>query len=136
MSMMRETKRILKIIAGFGLLLAGLLMLALPGPGWLTIAAGLAMLANEFPWARRLLDRIKAAALWTLAAYRSGRASLSRAAKRIVRAVTERFSPRDRCHTEVADEPVSSVETQPARAKGPRGKRQAKRTRQADTFRP
>jgi len=39
-------------------LLAGLAMLALPGPGWLTIAAGLAVLAREFSWARRLLDRL------------------------------------------------------------------------------
>lgn len=34
-------------------------MVVLPGPGWLTIAAGLALLADEFPWARRELDRLK-----------------------------------------------------------------------------
>jgi hypothetical protein len=34
-------------------------MLAVPGPGWLTIAAGLAILADDFPWARRALDAIK-----------------------------------------------------------------------------
>jgi hypothetical protein len=34
-------------------------MLALPGPGWLTIAAGLALLSRDMPWARRLLDRLK-----------------------------------------------------------------------------
>jgi len=37
-------------------------MLALPGPGLLTIAAGLGMLAGEFPWAHRLLGHIKSAA--------------------------------------------------------------------------
>jgi xanthosine utilization system XapX-like protein len=34
-------------------------MLALPGPGLLAIVAGLGMLAGEFQWARRLLDRVK-----------------------------------------------------------------------------
>jgi uncharacterized protein (TIGR02611 family) len=53
--------RVLKIIAGFGLLSAGIVVV--PGPGWLTIAAGLAILAAEFPWARRALDRIKGAAV-------------------------------------------------------------------------
>jgi uncharacterized protein (TIGR02611 family) len=47
---------------GFALLGAGIAMLALPGPGWLTIIAGLAMLAGEFQWARRLLDQVKDAA--------------------------------------------------------------------------
>lgn len=51
--------RIAKVVVGFGLLLAGIVMLVTPGPGWLTIAGGLAMLAGEFPWARRALDSIK-----------------------------------------------------------------------------
>jgi uncharacterized protein (TIGR02611 family) len=51
--------RLAKIGAGFGLLFIGIVMLALPGPGWLTIAAGLAILAGEFRWARRLLDQLK-----------------------------------------------------------------------------
>jgi tellurite resistance protein TerC len=48
-----------KIIGGFLLLAAGIAMLVLPGPGWLTIAAGLAILAGEFLWARQWLDQIK-----------------------------------------------------------------------------
>jgi uncharacterized protein (TIGR02611 family) len=51
--------RIAKIVAGFALLVAGAAMVFLPGPGWLTIAAGLAVLAGEFVWARRALDRLK-----------------------------------------------------------------------------
>jgi uncharacterized protein (TIGR02611 family) len=54
--------RILTIVVGFGLLIAGTVMLALPGPGLLTIAAGLAVLGREFHWARRLLDRLKTTA--------------------------------------------------------------------------
>jgi hypothetical protein len=34
-------------------------MLVLPGPGWVTIAVALAILAGEFVWARTLLDRLK-----------------------------------------------------------------------------
>ena len=56
---MNEVLRYAKIAGGFLLLAAGIAMIALPGPGWLTIAAGLAILAGEFIWARRLLDRLK-----------------------------------------------------------------------------
>lgn len=55
----QQAKRFFKILIGFTLLLAGLVMLITPGPGWLTIALGLAVLAAEFVWARRLLDRLK-----------------------------------------------------------------------------
>jgi hypothetical protein len=55
----KSVLRVGKIIGGFLLLAAGIAMIALPGPGWLTIAAGLAILAGEFIWARRLLDRVK-----------------------------------------------------------------------------
>ena len=54
-------KRTLKIIVGFVLLPLGVVMLALPGPGWLTIVLALAILAGEFVWARKLLDRLKQA---------------------------------------------------------------------------
>jgi len=51
--------RIAKIGAGMGLILLGLFLLVLPGPGILTIAGGLAILATEFTWARNLLDWMK-----------------------------------------------------------------------------
>jgi len=35
-------------------------MIVTPGPGWLTILLALGVLAAEFVWARRLLDRLKA----------------------------------------------------------------------------
>jgi uncharacterized protein (TIGR02611 family) len=54
-----QVRRIFLILAGFTLLLAGVLMLVTPGPGMLTIFLGLGLLAAEFVWARRLMDRIK-----------------------------------------------------------------------------
>jgi len=56
---MASVVRVAKITGGFVLLGAGIAMIALPGPGWLTIAAGLALLAGEYAWARRLLQRLK-----------------------------------------------------------------------------
>lgn len=55
----QQIKRFFKIIAGFTLLLVGIVMLVTPGPGWVAILGGLALLAAEFVWARRLLNRIK-----------------------------------------------------------------------------
>ena len=52
-------RRIVKIVVGFALLVAGVVLLPLPGPGLLLIALGLAVLAAEFAWARNLLNRIK-----------------------------------------------------------------------------
>ena len=48
-----------KVAGGFALLVLGGVMLVTPGPGWLAIAAGLALLATEFVWAKRLLDELK-----------------------------------------------------------------------------
>ena len=54
-----QVRRIFRIVAGFTLLLAGVVMIATPGPGWLVILLGLGLLAAEFVWARRLMDRIR-----------------------------------------------------------------------------
>jgi uncharacterized protein (TIGR02611 family) len=54
-----QTKRWLKIVGGFTLLVVGTVMLVLPGPGLLTMALGLTLLSVEFAWARRLLDLVK-----------------------------------------------------------------------------
>jgi tellurite resistance protein TerC len=56
---LQQTKRFLKVLIGFTLLALGVIMLVTPGPGWLTIVLGLGLLAAEFVWARRLLDRMK-----------------------------------------------------------------------------
>ena len=55
----QQAKRFLKVIIGFTLLALGFVMIVTPGPGWLTIMFALGILAAEFVWARRLLDRMK-----------------------------------------------------------------------------
>jgi len=67
----RNVKRVVKTVFGFTLLAIGLLLLITPVPGWVVILAGLALLAAEFLWARRLLDRLKDGADRVLGALRS-----------------------------------------------------------------
>jgi uncharacterized protein (TIGR02611 family) len=54
-------KRFLAALLGVTVLLVGLTMLVLPGPGLLIMAAGLAILATEFIWARRAMRCTKGA---------------------------------------------------------------------------
>jgi tellurite resistance protein TerC len=54
-----QVRRFSRIVGGFTLLLIGIVMLVTPGPGWLVIFLGLGLLAAEFVWAKRLMDRIK-----------------------------------------------------------------------------
>ncbi len=46
-------------VVGGLVVLAGLATIPLPGPGWLTVIAGLFVLASEFTWAERLLEFTK-----------------------------------------------------------------------------
>jgi uncharacterized protein (TIGR02611 family) len=55
----RGVRRIAVLVVGLVLLVAGVLMLVLPGPGVLVTMAGLALLATEYEWARRLLARLR-----------------------------------------------------------------------------
>lgn len=59
----RERGRIYRVsfaTVGFGLIALGLVLIPLPGPGWLIVAIGLGMLALEFDRAEQLMDRILA----------------------------------------------------------------------------
>lgn len=51
--------RAARIAGGSTLIVAGTAMLVLPGPGILTIAAGVALLSKEVQWAERLMGRVK-----------------------------------------------------------------------------
>ena len=59
---MRSSKRIAVSVVGGALVVAGLAMLVLPGPGLLVVVAGFAVLGTEYAWAAHALDRTKAAA--------------------------------------------------------------------------
>jgi Flp pilus assembly protein TadB len=56
---LHQAKRFFKILIGFTLLAIGSVMIVTPGPGAVTIVLALGVLAAEFVWARRLLDRLK-----------------------------------------------------------------------------
>lgn len=53
-------------IAGVAVIGIGIILLPLPGPGWLIIFAGLGLLGTEYEWAARLLRWAKRHVLrWT-----------------------------------------------------------------------
>ncbi|WP_218566642.1 PGPGW domain-containing protein [Vallicoccus soli] len=56
---MHLVKRFAATIGGVALLAVGAAMMVLPGPGILLIVAGLAVLATEYVWARRLLVKAR-----------------------------------------------------------------------------
>lgn len=55
----RVAKRIVVFVIGVTLLLVGVCLLVLPGPGLLVLFLGLTVLAGEFVWARHWLQRLK-----------------------------------------------------------------------------
>lgn len=54
-----SARRLLIFTGGMAVVLAGIAMLVLPGPGIAGIVLGLAILATEFVWAQRLLKKMK-----------------------------------------------------------------------------
>jgi tellurite resistance protein TerC len=55
----RFARRLIVAVVGGTVVAVGVAMLVLPGPALIVIPAGLALLATEFVWARRLLKRVK-----------------------------------------------------------------------------
>ena len=49
--------RVLFVLVGFTLLLAGIAMLVAPGPAFVVIPIGLAILSLEFRWAENMLEK-------------------------------------------------------------------------------
>lgn len=52
-------RRIVITIVGTSVLLLGVIMLVAPGPAFIVIPVGLAILAVEFVWARRWLKKLR-----------------------------------------------------------------------------
>jgi uncharacterized protein (TIGR02611 family) len=55
----RWLRRVIVAVIGFTVLLIGVAMVVLPGPAIVVIPLGLAILATEFVWARRVLKKAK-----------------------------------------------------------------------------
>jgi uncharacterized protein (TIGR02611 family) len=47
-------------VVGAAVVIVGIILIPFPGPGWLIVLAGLAILAIEFVWAQRLLAYTRA----------------------------------------------------------------------------
>jgi uncharacterized protein (TIGR02611 family) len=52
-------RRVVITVVGGLVALAGVVMLLTPGPGLVTLAAGLAILATEYAWAKRALRDVR-----------------------------------------------------------------------------
>jgi uncharacterized protein (TIGR02611 family) len=55
----KVVKRVIVSVVGATVLLIGIALLVLPGPAFVVIPLGLAILATEYAWARRWLKRAR-----------------------------------------------------------------------------
>ena len=58
-SPLRFARKVAVAVIGTTVLAFGIALIVLPGPAFVVIPLGLAILATEFLWARRLLRRVK-----------------------------------------------------------------------------
>ena len=56
---LRAVRRVVIAVVGTTIVLVGVALLVLPGPAFIVIPIGLAVLALEFEWARRMLRRAR-----------------------------------------------------------------------------
>jgi tellurite resistance protein TerC len=60
--MLRQAWRLIIFVVGMTVLLIGIALIVLPGPAFVVIPVGLAILATEFAWARRWLQVLRKSA--------------------------------------------------------------------------
>jgi uncharacterized protein (TIGR02611 family) len=82
----RSSRRIAVSVVGAVLLVAGLAMLVLPGPGLIIIVLGFAVLGTEYAWAAAALERSKRLAAQAGQVARDGAGRVGRGASGAVRA--------------------------------------------------
>jgi hypothetical protein len=58
----RQARRVVVLVVGVSVVLVGVCMIVLPGPAFIVIPLGLAILGIEFAWARIWLRKIRSAA--------------------------------------------------------------------------
>jgi len=57
---LKFVRRLVVGVVGFTVLLIGIALIVLPGPAFVVIPLGLAILATEFVWAKSLLSKARA----------------------------------------------------------------------------
>ncbi len=70
-----KVRKVAILIVGSAVTLFGVALLVLPGPAFIVIPAGLAILALEFSWARRWLAQVK---VWASSAAQKARDAVTR----------------------------------------------------------
>ena len=55
----KVARRVIVSVVGITVLLIGIALLVLPGPAFIVIPVGLAILASEYAWARRWLKKVR-----------------------------------------------------------------------------
>ncbi|MCA9251555.1 MAG: PGPGW domain-containing protein [Phycisphaerales bacterium] len=58
-TLLKNARRMIVLVVGGTVVLAGIALLVLPGPAFIVLPAGLAILATEFVWARRMLKKVR-----------------------------------------------------------------------------
>lgn len=56
---LKNLKRFFVLLIGGTITLIGVALIILPGPAFIVIPVGLSILATEFVWARKILDKVK-----------------------------------------------------------------------------
>jgi hypothetical protein len=92
-------------VVGTTIVLIGLVLLILPGPGIPILIAGLAVLATEFLWAKRLLNQVKARATDAAHRIRNGFRGSSPASTPTSPPDSPTPTPSDRPDTDRSDHP-------------------------------
>lgn len=70
---LQQVRRVIIFVIGTTVLLIGIALLVLPGPAIVVIPAGLAILGQEFRWARKWMRRARTLMTGTSAEIRKGR---------------------------------------------------------------
>lgn len=89
----RSSKRIAVSVLGGAVVLAGIAMLVLPGPGILVVAIGFAILGTEYAWAAAALERTKKAAAKAGGIAKGGVTRAARGASGAAKSVGKRIKP-------------------------------------------
>ena len=55
----RHIRRLANLVGGWTLVVVGIILIPLPGPGWLIVGIGLLVLGREVRWARGALVRLE-----------------------------------------------------------------------------